>query len=191
LCPTGFQQKKGANPDYLYAGLIAAEQSETGIILFRYAEALLNYAEAKYELDQTVAYEQLNLLRSRVGMPDFTVNPKSADLNPVDYGYSISDALYEIRRERRVELVFEGGRDEDLMRWGAHKLFQYQRPKGYPFEQSEFPDFNPPLDANGLIDYWVGSLPDGYKFREKQDYLYSVPQDELTLNPNLKQNPGW
>lgn len=34
-------------------------------------------------------------------------------------------------------------------------------------------------------------MPDGYQFRDKQDYLYSIPQDELTLNPNLKQNPGW
>jgi hypothetical protein len=47
------------------------------------------------------------------------------------------------------------------------------------------------LDANGLIDYWASFLPNGYQFREKQDYLYSIPQDELTLNSNLKQNPGW
>jgi hypothetical protein len=191
LCQTGFRPKKTANPNSPGAGQSWEIGSETGFIILRYGEVLLNYAEAKYELDQTVAYEQLNLLRARAGMPVFTVNPKSSDLNPVDYGYEISDALYEIRRERRVEMALEGNRDEDLMRWAAHKIFQNKRPKGYPFSQSEFPNFNPPLDTDGRIDYWINTLPNGYQFREKQDYLYSIPQDELTLNPNLKQNPGW
>jgi hypothetical protein len=85
----------------------------------------------------------------------------------------------------------ETGRDEDLMRWAAHKLFQNKRPKGYPFLQSEFPEYNPTLDANGLLDYWIRELPNGYQFKENRDYLYSIPQDELTLNPKLTQNPGW
>jgi hypothetical protein len=155
------------------------------------SEPLMKHRKYKCELDGTVAYEQLNLLRKRVGMPDFTVNLQSFDPNRIDYGYPVSDALYEIRRERRVEMALEEQRDEDLMRWTAHKLFRYRRPKGYPFLQSEFPSYDAPLDENGLIDYWAGCLPDGYQFRENQDYLYSIPQDELTLNPNLKQNPGW
>jgi len=191
LCQTGFMPKKTANPYAANAGQSWEIRGETGFIILRYGEVLLNYAEAKYELDQTVAYEQLNLLRARVGLPEFKVNPKSADLNPTDYGYSISDELYEIRRERRVEMALEGYRDEDLMRWAAHKLFQSKRPKGYPFDKSEFPNFTPQLDDNGLIDYWVNTIPSGYGFREGMDYLYSIPQDELTLNPNLKQNPGW
>ena len=108
-------------------------KGETAYIYFRYGEVLLNYAEAKCELDNSVAYTQLNLLRARAGMPDFTVNPQSSDLNPADYGYSISDELYEIRRERRVELAFEGLRNEDYRRWAAHSLFKGKRPKGYPF----------------------------------------------------------
>jgi hypothetical protein len=190
ISPSGFQPKKTANP-YAAGVEVVTSDSQTGYIYLRYGEVLLNYAEAKCELEGTVATEQLSLLRRRVGMPDFTVNPQSADPNRIDYGYSVSDALYEIRRERRVEMALEGQRDEDLMRWAAHKLFQHKRPMGYPFLQSEFPEYNPPLDANGLIDYWAGRLPNGYQFRENQDYLYSIPQDELTLNPNLKQNPGW
>ncbi|MDR2140047.1 MAG: RagB/SusD family nutrient uptake outer membrane protein [Tannerella sp.] len=191
LCQTGFMPKKTANPNAPNAGQSWEVRGETGFIILRYGEVLLNYAEARYELDRTVAYDQLNLLRSRAGMPAFTVHPKHADSNRQDYGYEISDALYEIRRERRVEMALEGYRDEDLMRWAAHSLFQNKRPAGYPFNQSEFPEFHPPLDADGRIDYWVNTLPEGYRFREKQDYLYSIPQDELTLNPNLKQNPGW
>lgn len=106
----------------------------------------MNFAEAQYELNGTVAYEQLNQLRSRAGMPDFTVNPQSADPSPTDYGYPISDELYEIRRERRVELALEGFRADDYLRWAAHTLFQEETLKGYPFDPEEFPDYNPSLD---------------------------------------------
>ena len=192
ICPTGFSPKKGSNPDDPGAGVTQeAHKGETGLIFFRYGELLLNYAEAKYELGNTVSYEQLNLLRKRVGMPDFEVNPLSTFFIKDDYGYPVSDELYAIRQERRVELALEGLRDEDYRRWAAHTLFKGKRPKGYPFNQQEFPDYNPPLDENGLIDYYKNTVPNGYQFREDQDYLYSIPQDELVLNPNLVQNPGW
>jgi hypothetical protein len=191
LCPTGFQVKKTANPLSNSAGQSWEIPSETGYIIMRYGEVLVNYAEAKYELDKTVAFEQLNQLRTRVGMPAFTVNKQSADPNKIDYGYSITDELYEIRRERRVELALEGHRKDDYRRWAAHALIKGQRPKGYPFKQSEFPTYQPPLDANGLIDYYATIMPAGYRFRENVDYLTSIPQDELALNPKLVQNPGW
>ena len=138
-----------------------------------------------------MAYDQLNLLRARVGMPDFMVNPQSADPNVADYGYSISDELYEIRRERRVEKAFEQLRQEDWKRWAAHSLFAGKRPLGYPFSESEFPGENPILNENGLIDVLQNEIPNGYGFRPGQDYLNSVPESELTLNPSLTQNPGW
>ena len=124
-------------------------------------------------------------------MPDFSVNAQSSDPNFVDYGYSISDELYEIRRERQVEMALEGQRVDDYKRWAAHSLFQGKRPKGYPFNSEEFPNYNPPLDENGLIDYLSAQLPNGYQFRENQDYLSPIPADEITLNPNLDQNPNW
>jgi len=191
LCTTGFQVKKTSNPSSRAAGLQWDTPAETGLIFFRYGEVLLNYAEAKYELNNTVAYTQLNLLRQRAGMPNFIVNPQSSDLNPVNYGYTISDELYEIRRERRVELALEGFRAGDYMRWAAHSIFKGKRSKGYPFSAAEFPNFIPRLDENSLIDYFANQMPNGYNFREGQDYLYSIPQDELTFNPNLLQNPGW
>lgn len=191
LCPTGFQIKKTTDPYSQGAGQTWEIGSETGLIILRYGEVLLNYAEAKCELDQSVAYAQLNLLRERAGMPDFVVNSQSSDPDLTDYGYTISDELYEIRRERRVELALEGLRDEDYMRWAAHALFKGKRPKGYPLNPEEFPAYNRPLDESGLIDYYKNTLPNGYRFREDQDYLYSIPQDELTLNPDLVQNPGW
>lgn len=191
LCPTGFQIKKTTDPYSRGAGQTWEIGSETGLIILRYAEVLLNYAEAKCELDNSVAYQQLNLLRERAGMPDLVVNSQSGDPNLVDYGYTVSDELYEIRRERRVELALEGLRDEDYMRWAAHSLFKGKRPMGYPLSRDEFPNYNGSVDENGLIDYYKSTLPNGYQFREDQDYLYSIPQDEITLNPSLTQNPGW
>lgn len=191
LNPTGFQLKKFSNPNSTGAASTGGGNSETGYILFRYGEVLLNYAEALYELNGNIAYNALNQLRTRVGMPAFTVNPQSSDPNLTDYGYSISDALYEIRRERRVELALEGFREDDYRRWAAHGLFKGKRPKGYPFDQNEFPAYNPPLDEKGLIDYFKNFLPNGYQFKENRDYLSSIPAEELNLNPNLTQNPGW
>lgn len=191
LCPTGFQIKKSSNPESPAAGKSWETQSETGLIILRYGEVLLNYAEAKYELDKVVAYDVLNLLRHRVGMPDFKIISQKTDKNKVDYGYSISDELYEIRRERRVELALEGLRDDDYLRWAACDLFKGKRPKGYPVDLNQYPNFESKVDEKGLLDYFKTVIPDGYQFRENQDYLWSIPQDELTLNPNLKQNPGW
>lgn len=191
LVITGFQIKKSTNPYSFGAARSWQTGSNTGLIIFRYGEVLVNYAEAKYELSNTVAYDQLNLLRERAGMPDFVVNPQISDPNLVNYGYTISDGLYEIRRERRVELALEGIRKDDYRRWRAHSLFKGKRPMGYPVSLEEFPDYPNPIAENGLIDYYTKSLPNGYQFRENQDYLYSIPQEEITLNPNLTQNPGW
>jgi len=189
---TGFQVKKFSNPDSEGASAGYGQNSETGRIYFRYAEVLLNYAEALYELNGSLAVPELNSIRERVGMPDFTVIPQSNyGSSLVDYGYTISDELYAIRNERRVELALEGFREDDYRRWAAHKLFQGKRPKGYPFEPSDFPNFSPDLDENGLIDFFQSEMTDGYGFKEDRDYLTSIPQDEITLNENLEQNPGW
>ena len=113
-CSTGYQLKKGSDP---YT--VDTENAETGVIVFRYAEALLNYAEAKAELGELTQDDvdkTINLLRQRVGMVDLKLNAITNDPNwkfP-----AISPILNEIRRERRVEFACEGCRLPDLMRWG-------------------------------------------------------------------------
>jgi hypothetical protein len=119
------------------------------------------------------------------------VNPQNSDYNKLDYGYTISDELYEIRRERRVETAIQRMRESDWKRWAAHALFKGKRFKGYPFKPSEFPTYSAMLDENGLLDYQKSEIPNGHSFRPDQDYLLSIPQTEITLNPNLTQNPGW
>lgn len=193
---TGFQIKKGNDPKDPQAGGGSSwsSSSETGVVLFRYAEALLNYAEAKAELGQQVDYgKSINLLRQRVGMPNFQVQTDANRSKYADYGYNISDELHEIRRERTVELGAEGFRFDDLRRWAAHNLLKGKRPKGYPLKDSEWTGqkINYKVDADGFLDPFVGTLPNGYGFNVDRDYLNCVPLNEITLNPDLKQNPGW
>lgn len=193
---TGFQIKKGNDPKDPQAGSGVAwnTNSTTGSIIFRYAEALLNYAEATAELGEMVDYERsINLLRRRSGMPDFVANSDPYKNQYADYGYALSNELHEIRRERTVELAAEGFRYDDLRRWAAHRLLLGKRPKGYPLDQSEWTGqkINYQVDKNGLIDPFIKQLPAGYQFNPQRDYLECIPTNEITLNNQLKQNPGW
>lgn len=193
---TGFQYRKGNDPKDAQAGGGVSWNTNcmTGSIVFRYAEALLNYAEAKYELGEPVDYDKsINLLRKRAGMPNFKVQSDPNRKRYADYGYEISDELYEIRRERTVELACEGFRYDDIRRWAAHHLILSKRPKGYPLDLSEWDGakINYATDDNGFVDPYSSQLPNGYAFKPGRDYLDCIPLNEITLNPNLIQNPGW
>ena len=103
-------------------------------ILFRYAEALLIYAEAKAELGtltQADLDRSLNLLRARAGMPNMNMAAANASPDPfllaqypnVDKGAN-KGVILEIRRERRIEMFNEGLRWDDLMRWKEGKKIE-------------------------------------------------------------------
>lgn len=192
---TGFQIRKGNDPKDPQAGNTTWNTNcTTGAIVFRYAEALLNYAEAKAELGEPVDYgKSINLLRKRVGMPDFAVQADPLRSTYADYGYIISNELQEIRRERTVELGCEGFRYTDLLRWRAHNLLLNKRPKGYPYDAAEWvgKKINYKTDANGFLDPYQAQLPNGYGFKPNRDYLECIPTNEITLNPKLTPNPGW
>lgn len=167
-----------------------------GFIYFRYAEALLIYAEAKAELGELTQADvdmTINKLRDRVGMPHMTLGSITTDPNWPEYGYSMPDYLYEIRRERAVELFGEGFRLDDLMRWRAHNLFVGKRFTGTTYTESmkeEYPDMN--ANNEGFLDPYIDYLNGGtYGFNPDRDYLLPLPTNELTLNENLEQNPGW
>jgi hypothetical protein len=98
-----------------------------GLPVYRYAEILLNYAEAKAELGQwstDVANKTVNKLRARVNMPDFAPD-READQHLRDMYTEIADnnVLLALRRERRVELAGEGLRLWDIHRWHAGRVF--------------------------------------------------------------------
>lgn len=168
----------------------------TSKIIMRYAEVLLIFAEAKAELGtitQTDLDKSINLLRTRVNMPGISLGNITADLNWPNYGYTLTDILYEIRRERSVELMAEGFRADDLYRWRAHELFDNDQPRGAYLEDgivnTELDAANADLDSDGYLLPFAST--GNYNFDESKAYLNPIPLDELILNPNLVQNPGW
>lgn len=193
---TGYQQYKGVDPpaDHMNGDITAS-------IIFRYAEVLLNYAEAKAELgecSQDILNESVNKLRDRVNMPYLEVNVGFTD---PDWEFpALSPLLNEIRRERRVELACEGYRFDDLMRWAATHLIK--RPM-IGAKMQQFIDkkdlFNPGLDPSNITineegyiaPHWNSPAKDGWQFDPEKNYLCPLPSNEITINPNLKQNPNY
>ncbi len=166
--------------------------------LFRIEEVMLNDAEAQFELGaftQTVADQTINKLRTRANVANMVVANITASFD-LKRDPTVDPVLWEIRRERRVELFGDGFRFNDIKRWmkGSY-LNDYQLgvkidKAGYP----NYPSFNI-NNANILIDGggtkgYVKNLPVPVGWLDKY-YLEPVPLQELVINPNLKQSPGW
>ncbi|WP_417361587.1 RagB/SusD family nutrient uptake outer membrane protein [Galbibacter sp.] len=121
------------------------------VIIFRYAEALLIYAEAKAELGTLTQSDldiSINLLRDRVGMPHLDMAQANANPDPYQASFYQSveqgankGVVLEIRRERRIELFNEGLRWQDLMRWKEGKKLE-QPMLGIYFPSLGAHDFN-------------------------------------------------
>ncbi len=157
--------------------------------VIRYAEVLLNYAEALFERDDKIDDAELdrslNLVRLRV-------NPKMPKLsNKLISDNDGMDMREEIRRERTVELFNEGFRLDDLKRWKTAEIEMPMDLKGIKWKGTEYETkwascpYTESMDNDGCI-----ILESGRRWSEK-NYLFPLPVDQLQLNPNLKQNPGW
>ncbi|WP_138991244.1 RagB/SusD family nutrient uptake outer membrane protein [Larkinella sp. C7] len=210
--------------------------------VYRYAEALLIYAEAQAELGkltQADLDQSVNLLRKRAGLPNLDLAKANATPDPfMGQKYpNLSGAnrgvLLEIRRERRVEFAFENSRYDDLMRWKAGKLLT-TIPEGMYFpglgkydltgdgvediiliDKSVSIPTEDKKEKNSLgltlIYYKTGSSTDDVtvylknganggtmvtettprKFDDPKYYYRPVPQQQVLLNPALKQIFGW
>nr|WP_091691890.1 RagB/SusD family nutrient uptake outer membrane protein [Algoriphagus locisalis] len=125
---TGYHQLKGYQNTTDNIGIASAD-----FPVYRYAEVLLNYAEAKAELQELTQADldmSVNILRKRAGMPDLSMTDANNSPDPFlvgkysNIGGSNVGVLLEIRRERRIELAVEGYRYDDIMRWKAGKLLE-------------------------------------------------------------------
>jgi len=167
-------------------------QAITDAPIFRYGEVLLNYAEAAFELgtiSQGILDNSINLLRTRAGVADLTV---AVGFDADDKDPAVDALLWEIRRERRVELMLEPFRKFDLIRWGNGAYYD---------EDDSF--YGVKIDPAVVFEDGITVLktPDGYLYTQAEGdrrtpwndrkYLYPLPADQLTLNTNLVQNPGW
>lgn len=163
---TGYSLKKYVSAeDFATPGA-----SGLNFILIRYAEILLTYAEAKIELNQIDAsvYSAINTVRTRsdVGLPSLTAGMTQSELRDV------------VRKERTVELAFEGLRLFDIRRWKIGPAVM----TGKVFGITYYSGGNPiTIEVPSVIR----------TFDASKHYLWPVPQKEKALNVELGQNPGW
>lgn len=192
-CTTGYHVMKYHTPDPVQWNI---GLSTLDVFIFRYAEVLLNYAEAMAELgecDDTILDMTVNQLRDRVGMPHLAANVGFIDPNWPDYGYELSPLLYEIRRERAVELLGEGFRWDDIVRWKAGKLLENPKSmlgmKVSDTLRDKYDGFSRQVNEDGFMVVYPDKST--RKWYDKL-YLHPLPIEETTMNPNLlPNNPGW
>lgn len=170
---TSYYTRKATDPENtIYAGGSGSAQSW---IEFRYAEILLNYAEAQNEFLATPdasIYDALNEVRRRAGI---TEDLKVGSLN--------KDSMRDlIKNERYIEFCFEKKRYWDVRRWKlATALFNGKTYSGAFITK----------ESNGTFTYqYLPVDPQPNVFAERM-YWMPIPQDEISRNKNLVQNPGW
>lgn len=225
-CETGYQPVK-----YLQAAQYDAyNTSFVDMPIFRAAEVYLNFAEAKAEsgtLTQTDIDLSIKPLRDRAGVSNLSLSNANAHpdpylLDPVT-GYqnvtgTNTGVILEIRRERTVELIMEGFRYWDIMRWHEGQRFTrtfygmyFAGPGNYDLNNDGTTDLclwsgNKPATSAPIV-YEIGKdifLSEGSSgniilhtdfprtFRQDRDYLYPIPTDDRILTQgNITQNPGW
>jgi hypothetical protein len=147
------------------------QASGLNIILIRYADILLMYAEAMNEqnlMTEQVWNATIGSLRTRAGFTDPAATAWNASYNQT--------SLREIiRRERRCELAFEGTRLYDIRRWKIAEVVMKGTPKGAKFLNN---------NTENIV------LPER-QFNPNRDYLWPIPGSERDINPALVQNPNW
>ncbi len=164
--------------------------------IFWLAEIYLNYAEACAELGNITQADldaSINKLRDRVGMPHLTTTPEADPANKM----GVSPIIYEIRRERRVELMYcNNDRYFSLQRWNQLGLLDTQK---YPdqcrgayvgnLKGTSTIDWSQiKVDADGYINCKNGGAERIY---DSKYLLFPIPSGQKTLNKNIGQNPGW
>ncbi len=202
-CTTGYSMLKHIQIDYT-GNLDAEGAGATPAIQFRYADVLLNYAEALAELNGAsnaqAIISAIHPLRARVGMPDMDFDREYNTES--DYPFANLDKYIQaVRRERRVEKACEGRRLEDILRWAAaDDLIVGKWPKGCLFTGSNLETQYPGitwgqgayhLDSDGYIMPLDNSnYPTGWQFRLNQDYLLPINIDMINMY-GWTQNPNW
>ncbi|MGJ7032704.1 RagB/SusD family nutrient uptake outer membrane protein [Niabella hirudinis] len=218
--PSGYSMLKYVEIDGAPSTIEGESKSQAPAIQMRYAEVLLNYAEALAELQGASAQQEITTvlqpLRTRAGMPavDFQ---REYNTDPA-YAFSgLSATMQVVRRERRIEFAAEGMRMYDIFRWAvADELLAGKRPLGPLFIGSNMVAANVaggyykgnlvydktsgnnlyltgnPGDAIRYIDPYKNVCPDGLGFKTDRDYLSPINQDQLSLTGGKwVQNPGW
>lgn len=212
---TGYSLLKHVQIDYT-GNLDAEFKGATPAIQFRYADVLLNYAEALAELDGAANANEiiaaLQPLRDRAGMPAVDFD-REYNQSP-DYPFhGLDKYIQAVRRERRIEKACEGRRLEDILRWAAaDELIVGQWAKGalyvgsnleshagynsLVYDQASGNNFfltgNPGDALRYIVPVNPANYPNGWQFKLNRNYLLPLQERMITLTDGLwEQNPGW
>lgn len=171
--------------------------------VMRYAEALLIRAEAGAELGEDPELDKtINALRERAGFVWKLSNTPDEDEDLVSKYPNVTgpnaNLIREIRRERRIELFAEGFRWDDVCRYNVGEIVYNRERRGakldpalYSQDEIEKIENECGVDENGFITPYAKRTSFEMNFTSK-NYLYNIPINEVSLNPNLlPQNPGW
>lgn len=184
---TGYMPIKWTLDDMYYD---TRDLNINSVSIFRYAEVLLNYAEAKAELGTLTAADwtaTIGALRKRAGITGgLTALPTTVDSYlKANYFPEINDPiLLEVRRERGIELCLEGFRFDDIVRWKRGELMQMEWNGMY------VPSLDTPLDLNedGILDVaFYKKLPNkvaGVTYVEVSPTIAGKPNSQLIVGEN-------
>lgn len=198
ICSPQFSVRPETRTGYKLWKFMGEEQVGVGFDTYnyhiiRYPEVLLILAEATFEKEGAISDELLNrtinVIRSRKGV----------EMPPLTNAFVSSNGLdmqTEIRRERTIELAFEGFRRDDLRRWKTAETELKQALRGIKYKGTEYEEKQVLNDGNpGLVDadgFLIVEEAANRIFEAPKNYHYSLPLDEILLNPNLlPNNPGW
>ena len=177
----GYCPKKGADPEYTDIW-----NNYTHTPLMRYAEVLLSYLEAVNEatpgaVDQALLDETINDVRDRVKLPGYS----KVELNSQE---AVREA---VRNERRVELAFEGLRYFDVLRWGVAKELLNHTFTGVKLsDDPSAPNYRGSGASASPVDEDMYYQFENRMWSDHNRY-FPIPQNELNVNKNLKQNSGY
>lgn len=180
-----------------------APNNSTDAPLFWLAEVYLNYAEACAELDQMGKYtivqadldQTINKLRQRAGVAPMVLSgPQSVGFTDPQMDADLTSLIWEIRRERRVELMMDGFRYQDLMRWKKGIYMDSQLNPDLFLGAKVPPNSSVSLNPQGYIKVY-GNSSSQRAFIDPKNYLTAVPTSQILLYPQAlqasMQNPGW
>lgn len=188
---TGYSVSKFYNPLMNTTSATLDGQGYLAAPLFWKSKVALEFAEAKAELGTLTDADlniSLNPLYERAGLPAQTVSSLSTINDPAN-NMGVSSLIWEVRRCRRAELMFDGYRYWDLVRWHQLEIM----------DTNNYPNVNlganitpaladyPAQNVNGYFNYY----PNNSRTYNSKYYLWPIGQAQINLNPNLTQNPGW
>lgn len=160
--------------------------SDLDVGIFRFAELLLIYAEAKIEVNDIDAsvYDAINRIRRRALMPDLPAGLSQAQMRKA------------LRYERKVELADDGLRWNDLRRWGIANTvmngYIYLNRAAKPWTSQVLTGFDdsytPIYNHAEAIKYFTTQQ---VVYRTNKDEYWPIPKSEMDANHNLVQNPGY